>query len=182
MKRDDVNITHIFIRYLILVILGLLFPLLYAVFLPLTLYPVYFILSLFYSVKLFANNTLFVEGTFITLISACIAASAYYLLLILNFSTPINIKKRAKSIAFLIVSFLVLNVIRIVAFSVLAVNSFSYFDIAHKAVWYIGATLLVVILWFVNIYLFNINNTPVYSDILQIYRLAKGKRKISNKR
>src|SRR3989344_7597476 len=84
------KISELILRYIIL--LGLSFPgliLFYKIFTPLTVYPVYFILSLFYDAVLLTKTTILIEGLVpIEIIGACIAGSAYSLLLILNLSTP----------------------------------------------------------------------------------------------
>ncbi|GAF92595.1 unnamed protein product, partial [marine sediment metagenome] len=100
MKKISKQFTDILIRYIILLIIAL--PnlwLFYFVFTPLTIYPVYFLLNLFFDSSLIGNVVL-VEDCFpIELIGACIAGSAYYLLLILNLSTPkIKFQKRVNMI------------------------------------------------------------------------------------
>ena len=159
-------------RYIFLVLLALFgFFLIYYLLTPLTIYPVYLLLKIVYSsiILLPGTNTLFIEGNYISLVSACIAGSAYYLLLLLNFTTPMNIKTRVKSISFLIISFLFLNIIRIFIFSILYLSGYSFFDLTHKVVWYIGSTFLVVGLWFLNVWVFKINAIPFYSDVKNIF-------------
>jgi len=169
----------LFLRYLFLILLalpGLYF--FYLIFTPATIYPVYWILSLFYDISL--QNSSFLIGDYaIEIIPACIAGSAYYLLFILNFATPMSVKIRMKSLSFLIFSFLLFNIIRLAVFSSLLVEDFNYFDLAHKAVWYFGSTIFVVLLWFASIYLFNIKEIPAYTDIMNLYseaNRAKSKR------
>lgn len=159
-------------RYIFLVILALFgFSLIYSLLTPLTLYPAFWLLKIIYSniIILPGTNTLFFEGNYINLISACIAGSAYYLLLLLNFTTPMNMKTRAKSISFLVTSFLFLNILRIFIFTILYLSGYSFFDLAHKIVWYIGSTFLVIALWFLNVWFFNIKAIPLYSDIKNIF-------------
>lgn len=175
---DKKSIFWMFFRYFILIVIalpGLYF--FYAIFTPLAIYPAYWLLSLFYDVSLnFAERTLTISGFTINIIPACIAGSAYYLLLILNLTTPLKIKTRIKSLAFLFSSFLAFNIIRLVLFSSLFMEGFSYFDITHKAVWYFGSTLLVVILWFANASIFNIKSIPAYSDLMQLYSKIRKKK------
>ena len=71
--------------------------------------------------------------------------------------------------------FLIVNIGRIVLFSELAVRGFQYFDLAHSASWYVGSTLLVVIIWFVNVKLFNIKKIPVYTDIMGLRKELKNR-------
>lgn len=163
------------IRYGLLVIFGIFLEIFYLIFRPLTIYPVYFILNLVYGASVFENSIiLFGERVFsIQIIDACVAGAAYYLLLILNLSVSFNLKRRIKSLLFLFSSFLVLNIIRIVIFSVLFVSGFEYFDLAHRTVWYAGSTVIVIVIWFVNVKMFKIREIPVYNDFRRILRDIK---------
>jgi len=157
-------------RYLILLLLGLSLSFFYSVFTPLTVWPVYWYLGLLNAgTRLFEGNVIFFRGEYIEIIGACVAGAAYYLLLILNLGTPMDALKRIKSISFLIGSFLLLNIARIVLFSLLLAGGFGFFDLAHKLTWYFGSTLLVVVLWFVNVWLFDIREIPIYSDVLGLF-------------
>jgi exosortase/archaeosortase len=159
------------LRYFILAIIALSnLSVIYALFTPLTVYPVFYIMKLMYGSAMLSVNEIAVNGDIINLIPACIAGSAYFLLLILNLSAPMKPKTRACSLAFLLSSFLVLNIIRIVMFSVLAVSGFSYFDISHELAWFFGSTLIVAMLWFINIYLFKIREIPLYTDVKEMLK------------
>ncbi len=169
------NITDLLTRYLILILFGLgNLWVFYAVFTPLTIYPVLEILRLIYGdvSLIFATNTIYFNGIYAEIIPACIAGSAYYLLLILNLTTPMKLGKRLKNILFLFGSFFVINIFRIVIFAILFSEGFRYFDLTHRAVWYFGSTILVVLIWFGNVWLFNIKEMPVYSDIRGILNKA----------
>jgi len=109
------------------------------------------------------------SGEYIEIVEACIAGAAYYLLLIFNLATSMEWRKRMKSIAFLAAGFLVLNVLRILVFTALFVVGYRYFDATHIFIWYFGSTALIVLLWFVNVWLFDIKEIPVYSDIKSLY-------------
>ncbi len=174
MKCEEViNITG---RYILLIVLAIgNLSAFYIVFTPLTAYPVFSILKLFYPASLLINtSTLSISGLYIELIPACIAGAAYYLLLILNLATSLPFKTRIKSLAFLVISFLILNIIRILVFSWLFISGNEYFfDIAHRFVWYIGSTILVLALWFLNVWLFKIKSIPVYTDIRAIIKSIK---------
>ncbi len=166
---DNKEVRSLFIRYIILIIVA--FPnlyLFYLIFTPITVLPVYLILKFIYGATLSGYSTIVIQGQAINLISACIAGAAYYLLLILNLSTPMNLKKRLKSLIFIALSFLILNIIRILIFSSLYLSGFQYFDLAHKIIWYAGSTILIVLIWFLNIWLFKIRNIPIYTDIKSI--------------
>ena len=164
-------LSSIIIRYLILILLGLgnLF-IFYSVFGPLTFYPVYFILDFIYGASILSKETIYFNGISANIVQACIAGSAYYLLLILNLTTKMKAQTRMKSLFFLIGSFLILNIARIVFFAALFSFGFKYFDLTHRIIWYAGSTLLVVLLWFGNVYLFKIKEIPVYSDAILILK------------
>lgn len=157
--------VFILLRYLILIILAFdNLAIFYLIFTPLTFYPSAFILSLITNTASNPHlNQIILNGIVIELIPACIAGSAYYLLLILNLTTPLKPAQRAKSIAFLFISFLFVNILRIVLFSLIL--GWEYFNVTHKAIWYIGSTIFVVALWFINVKIFNITSLPVYTDL-----------------
>jgi len=167
------NAFNIFFRYFILLILGLgnLF-IFYVIFTPLTIYPVKFILSLFYLLEL-SGNSLIVNGYTIQLIEACIAGAAYYLLTILNLATPMPSKKRLYSLVFSFTILLFLNISRIVILSILFVNNSAYFDFSHKFFWYWLSTIFVVVIWFLTVYKFQIENIPLYSDFLSFKKIIR---------
>jgi len=175
------ELTSLLIRYIFLIALVfLVLDLISYLLTPTTIYLSLQLIKLVYhnSVLLTGTQTLFVNGNYITLISACIAIAAYYLLIFLNLTTPMSLAARTKSLAFLILSFLILNIIRIFIFTILFVSGYSFFDLAHEIVWYAGSTLLLVILWFANVLLFRIKEIPIYSDIKEILRDVKNKKKI----
>lgn len=181
----------IILRYFLLLILGLgnLF-IFYLVFTPLTVYPVFWLIGISNEVTLLQgtytgvcgllestflesiacmNTTIFFKDYFAGIIPACIAGSAYYLLLILNLSTPMSLNKRIKSLSFIWVLFLILNTTRIFIFALIfASKHYEIFNIAHTASWYFGSTILVILIWFSNVLIFKIREIPIYSDIKSI--------------
>ncbi len=193
--------THVSLtfRYILLLLLGLgnLF-IFYLIFTPLTVYFVFWLIGLSGDASLlqgtYTNTCALFEGTFLenmacmnttiffkeffaSIIPACVAGAAYYLLLILNLSTPMPLNKRIKSIIFLLGMFLILNVARIFAFaSLFATKNYEIFDIAHEASWYFGSTVLVIILWFSNVLIFKVNEIPIYSDIKSLIKNIKSKK------
>ena len=183
MKKESKNILNIFIRYLILILVGI--PnlwIFYLIFTPLTVYPVYFILNLFFDASLFGNLILLNKSLPIEIIKACVAGSAYYLLLILNLSIPMEIKKRAKILLFSFSSLLVLNILRILLLSLLFASGASSFDITHKLFWYLGSTIFVVGIWFAGIKIFKIKEIPFYSDLKKLGFLKKTKKSKRSKK
>ena len=154
------------IRYFLLVFLSLSnLYIFYLILTPLTVYPVYFLLSIFFNVSL-QLNTIFINGFAIEIISACVAGSAYYLLLILNLSIPkIAFKKRLKMVLFAFSSLLILNILRIFLLVYVLLISPFLFDITHKIFWYLISIFFVVGIWFIEVKLFKIKQIPVYSDV-----------------
>lgn len=168
------NLKDIFFRYAILILAALPgFSIFYSIFRPLTVYPVYWLLGIFYEVSLIDSISILIKSHFlIELISACIAGSAYYLLLVLNLSTP-NIKnnKRLKMIFYAFAVFLVLNISRIFVLAFLAYSGSSFFDVTHRFFWYFLSTIFVVVIWFFQVRNYKIKDIPFYSDIKSIKNL-----------
>jgi exosortase/archaeosortase family protein len=167
------NLYHIFVRYVILLLLGLgNVALFYFIFSSLTIQPVNFILSLFYDVNL-TGIELTIDNKTIRIIEACIAGAAYYLLTILNLATPMKLKKRFYSLVFSFILLLILNITRIVALSVMFVNNAESFDFTHKLLWYGLSTIFVVGIWFLTVYLFKIKEIPFYTDYKEFIKVIR---------
>lgn len=167
------------LRYFILIILGV--PnlyLFYLIFTPATVHPVFWILNYLYDAVLYPGNVIFFKGYFASIIPACVAGAAYYLLLILNLTTPMSIKKRIGSIIFLFAAFLFLNLLRIVIFASLLFKGYQYFDLTHAATWYFGSTILVILIWFSNVLIFRIKEIPIYTDLKNIIIDLQLKKKV----
>lgn len=175
MKKEGKRLLGLSIRYCILILLAIpnLF-IFYFIFTPLTLYPVYFLLNLFFETILM-KNIIILSGTLpIELIPACIAGAAYYLLLILNLSTPgIKINKRIKMILISLITLLILNILRIFFLSIVAYSGSPLFDITHKIFWYLISTLFVVGIWFWQVNKFKIKEIPIFSDLKFLYSKTK---------
>jgi exosortase/archaeosortase family protein len=168
----------IFIRYLILIVLAIPnFWIFYLIFTPLTLYPVYFLLNLFYDASILSQSIILLNSEFpIELIDACIAGSAYYLLTILNLATPkIKINKRIKMLVLAFASFLVLNILRIFILSIIAFSGSSLFDITHQLFWYMFSIFFVIGIWFAEVKIFKIKEIPFYSDVKLLYKHSKSR-------
>jgi exosortase/archaeosortase family protein len=173
------SFTGLLTRYLILILVAI--PnlyLFYFILTPLTIYPVYFLFNLFFDTSLINNTILIVGKCPIELVNACIAGSAYYLLLILNLSIPrINIKERLTMISFSFSLLLIINLLRIFILGLM--SSFSdllLFDITHKLFWYLLSTIFVAGIWFLEVKLFRITEIPFYSDIKDLYNNSNIKR------
>ncbi len=169
------KIGDILIRYIITLILGVFLFVFYIILTPTTIYPVYWLLSLFYDVVL-AGNSLIIQTATITLIPACIAGSAYYLLLILNLLTPMKLETRIKGIVFSFLALLVLNIARITLFSSLFATGFKYFDLTHLFFWYVLSIIFVFLIWIAEIKIYKIKDTPICTDIRYLLSLRKNKK------
>ena len=171
-------------RYVIVLIVGILnlllgtYGIFYIIFTPLTVYPSYWVFKILYGATLISQNVIFFKGYYATIIPACVAGSAYYLLLILNLTTPMNLGKRVLNLLYLFITFLVLNTVRIVIFGTLLFKGYQYFDITHITVWYFGSTLLVVLIWFSSVWIFKIKKIPIYTDLSMLSKEAKKPQKI----
>jgi len=172
------KLALMFVRYIVLAILALnSLYVIYLIVFPITIYPLVALFTLVDSSSFILGNIIAFKGEYIGIVRACLAGAAYYLLLILNLSTPMNTTKRAKSLVFLLISFLIINILRIFAFSLLFVSGFYYFDLAHELSWYVLSIILVIILWFTNVKIFKIKAVPVYTDITSIINLIKIEKK-----
>ena len=172
MKNFHRVFGNILARYFILVILSLggLWAF-YLIFTPLTTYPVFFLFDYFFGATLDTEiAVIFVEGIPIELIKACIAGSAYFLLLIFNLSTPnIKIAQRLKMISFSFLIFLIVNILRIFLLGVMYIKGSSLFDITHLTTWYAGSVILVIAIWFYQVKAYKLKEIPFYSDLKFLY-------------
>jgi len=165
------KIFNIFFRYFLLFFSSLNnLYLFYLIFTPLTVYPIYGILSLFYNLSL-SGTTIFIGELSISLIPACIAGSAYFLLLMLNLSNPMSAKQRLYSILFSFSFLLLLNMLRILLLSVLFIEGISSFETIHYFSWHALSILFVIGIWFSTVKLYHIKNIPLYDDIRTILKI-----------
>lgn len=169
------KILNLFSRYIIILLAGLgnLF-IFYKIFTPLTIKLSALVLGIFSQTQIISNTIIFSSNT-IQIIPACVAGSAYYLLFILNLSTPeIKIQKRINIILFSFSTLLILNILRITTLAFL-INT-EIFTIIHLIFWYVLSTIFVVGIWLFSIKIFSIKKIPIYSDIIFIYKNLKKKR------
>lgn len=172
--KDSKKGLLILLRYIILVLIAVpnLF-LFYFIFKPLTIYPIFSLLNTLFGASLY-ESTIRVGLLSIEIVNACVAGSAYYLLTILNLSTPnIKIGKRLKMLIFSLFSFLILNILRIAILSIMAIKEMPVFDVTHKILWYLGGTIFVVGIWFLAVKIFKVKDIPIYSDLKFLYKRIK---------
>ena len=106
--------------------------------------------------------------------NACIAGSAFYLLFILNFSTPkIKLKKRFLILLMDYALFLMLNIMRIFMLSLLLIKNSAFFYLTHLIFWYVISIVLVVAIWMFTIRMFKIKEIPFRSDFKELWNKAR---------
>ena len=174
--EDKNSYKSIFLRYGILVLLAILgLPFFYFFFTQLTIYPSYFLFNLIYDDVSLIQTTITVFGQFpIEIIGACVGGSAYFLLTILNLSTPkIKVNKRLKMLGISYIVFLIINLIRIFILGIMFIESSSALDITHKLFWYLGSTIFIIAIWFAEVKYFKIKQIPFYSDLKFLVRKIK---------
>ena len=176
LKKDDKAIWGIFLRYLVMLLFVILAYFIYDILTPLTVCASAYLLKLFYDINISGHFIIINKRLFIEIISACVAGSAYVLLFMINLSTPMKKKQRFYSVIFSFLVLFILNVLRIVFLSILAVNQFRFFDLTHKFFWYILSTLFVVGIWFMTAEIFSIKKIPVYSDLKYFIKIIQNKK------
>lgn len=174
-------------RYFALLLIAFLhikYNLIYSIFTPLTVIPVFEVLNKLYFVQFIESfyscpeigaPVIFIKGYYACIVNACVAGAAYFFLIALNLATPMHPLKRIKSLIFLIASFLIINIIRIIIFIILVTAGYKYFDVVHEFTWIIVSTLIVVCVWFANVKIFNINTIPGWTDINAILQDVRKK-------
>ena len=171
------KIISIFARYLLLLAFGFFaMSLFYIVFTPLTVYPSYFLFKIFYNTSFLVKETIYFKNIALYIAPSCVAGAAYFLLTILNFTTPIPLFKRILSILFSYIAFLLINILRIFLFAVFFVSAFSLYNLTHLVFWYAISTLIVFFVWLLTIRIFSIEKIPFYSDFRFLYALTRKKR------
>jgi exosortase/archaeosortase family protein len=170
-----VNLYKIFFRYLILFFIG--WGNLY-IFYKLFTYPTIILsnsfLSFFDKAQII-DNYIFFGDNILEVANACIAGSAYYLLFILSMSIPLEFLKRIKVIIYSFSIFFFINILRIVLMALILKTSF--FQGIHLFMWHIFSTILIVLIWFSAIKIFNIAEIPFYTDFLFIKKTKNSKTK-----
>lgn len=174
-KTDQKYFFNLVFRYISLLVIAIIFSfsdIIYNFLLLLTIYPTNFLLNLFFPSIVYGNNIL-IQSQIISIIPACVAVSAYLLLIILNLTISLKPLTRLYSILFSVLCLLIVNILRIVIFSLLLLQDFKYYQEIHMFFWYILSTIFVVGIWFLTAYLFKIKNLPIYEDFKQLINKAK---------
>jgi len=181
MKKQAGQLIDLLIRYAIIFIAGLgnLF-IFYKILKPLTIQTTAFLFSLFTKTSI-SGNLIITQKIIIEIIPACVAGSAYYLILILVLATP-NIKflQRIKILLFSFASLFILNIARVIILT-LTSNSV-YFEITHLIFWYLISTIFAVAVWITAVRLFKIKQIPVYSDLTFLYSLINPRKQTKRRK
>jgi len=183
MKNSPKSI-YLFVRYFSLFAVGMGNLYIFHKFLiPITVETVRVILSVFTKVSVM-DDIIYVQWTHIQIAPACVAGSAFYLLLILILSiSDVSPKIRAKAIVASFGILFALNIVRILILIPMT-NSIYFYDV-HWIFWHLISTLFVVFIWFYIIKKYNIKSIPVYSDLKylmeQTNSVKNSKRKSKNK-
>lgn len=160
------------IRYLTLVLIA--FPglfLFYKIFTPLTVYPSYWLFSIFFDTSLYSNIILLNNSLVVEIVAPCVMGSAYYLLLILNLSIPeIKLKKRLIMILTSFAALLIVNILRIFVLGSLYNLDSILSDPLHTFFWYFLSIFFVVGIWFAQVKLFRVKGIPFYTDLRFLFR------------
>ena len=177
--------NNLVIRFIMLLIVTVGYPLFYTILLPITLYPSYFILNLFYDV-LIIGNSLGINNIGFKFIEACVAGAAYYLLFLLVIGTKdLSWKKGLKMFFLGVLLILGMNVLRISILVNIAVElGKNYFDSVHLLFWNFVSGIYIAIVWIILVKLFKVKKIPYYSDLKYFYdkSLLKKRKKSKVKR
>ena len=180
-SKSNLKIIFIAVRYIILLFSAFSLSLIYKILTPITLFSLSNLLKLFFNNVLLNQNFIIINSNYlIEIIPACVAGSAYLLLLILNLSVPMNLKKRICSLFFSFLILFILNTIRIFIFSILFYNNFLFLDFIHKFFWYVLSTVFVVGIWFFAVRIFQIKEIPVYSDLRFLIKIISRRKACSS--
>lgn len=169
-KEREKDLFGLVARYLLITASIFTIPIFYTILKPATVWFLSFILKLFYNISVQGNFLFFPSfNASIEIINACVAGSAFFLLLILNLSTrKIGILKRIFLFVFESILLFLFNVVRLLIIVPLYLNGSSSFQIVHQIFWYGLSLLLIILIWLFGAWVFRIREVPVYSDIVWI--------------
>ena len=170
MRKEEWKILNLFLRYFSLIVIGIgNFYIIYKILIPVTVNTLNAILLVFTNINV-ADNIIFLSSSKVEIAPACVAGSAFYLLLLLILSTA-NIKPRVRAKAILTSVFLLfsLNILRILI--LIPMMGTNYFETVHWVFWNLISILFVVFIWFYVVKIYNIKSTPIFSDLKYLMKL-----------
>jgi len=174
MCRTNRAFSFLFLRYgtIFLVSLGNLY-IFHALLTAPTVKAVAVALSPFYKVTV-AGTFIYVKGVTTQIARSCVAASAYYLLFLLTWSTAeIQPRKRLYALLISFSSLFILNIARMVF--LVSIIEKPYFDTVHWILQNLTSVVAVVAIWITVTHLLKIKTLPFYSDLKYIYSLTRTK-------
>lgn len=129
------------------------------------------------------ENIIYIGKYSIEFIPACIAASAYHLLLvIILFTKDLNLTKSLKLFFYGSLLILFVNLIRIILIiDILIRYGVNYFDSIHLFFWTFVSSIYVAIVWLLLVKRIKIKSIPVYSDTKYLYNLSRKKKTFKRK-
>ena len=175
MDKQSKKILGLFARYFSILLIGSgNLYIIYKTLTPLTVHILNAILSIFTDTIL-SGNIIHLEEIAIEIIPACVAGSAFYLLLLLLFSTgDVKPEIRAKAIITSFAALFTLNILRVLILIPMA--NASYFEAVHWVFWHLISTIFVVSIWIGIVKIYKIKTIPIYSDVKYIKSLIKVKK------
>lgn len=155
------------LRLLALVIIFLIPSLMLLIFSKPTIYLSYYSLKLLSYNPILVNNDIIINQAVLTFIPACVATSAYYLLIALVFLTKdLKLKTIIYSIVLGSSLILLFNILRVDILVFILLNfSKNLFDTLHLFIWKFLSGIYVALVWLLLIKIFKIKTIPVYSDV-----------------
>lgn len=166
------KIAWLLVRYFLAVFFTMNLSLFYLLFRPPTIFLFSSILSFFYRVSV-TGNYIFFNSFSLEIIDACIAGSAYLLLLLLNLLTPkISFLKRIFLFLFCSFLFLCVNVLRLLMSVLVLKKGVALFKATHWVFWFLSIVFVAGI-WFFCVKLFKIEEIPFYSDFRAILEISR---------
>lgn len=166
------KIIRLFLRYLTILILGIgNLYIIYKILTPLTIHTTNILINIIVPTTLTGNIIQFGQTT-IQIVPSCVAGSAFYLLLVLLFTTAdVKPKTRLYAISTAVAIFFALNITRILILVYLIPSP--NFETIHWIFWHTVSTIFVIATYFITIKLYKIKSIPVYSDFKYIISLIK---------
>ena len=175
MNKQSKKILGLFARYFSMLLIGAgNLYIIYKVLTPLTIHILNIILSIFTNTIL-DGNIIHLSKVGIEIVPACVAGSAFYLLLLLLMSTAdIKPETRTKAIITAFAMLFALNLLRILILIPMA--NAAYFETVHWISWHIVSTIFVIGIWLAIVKMYKIKAIPIYSDVKYIKSLIKTKK------
>ncbi|MFH1823437.1 MAG: pacearchaeosortase [archaeon] len=174
------KIWGILLRYVLASLSILVLPVIYLIFRPLTSYPLFGIIKIFYPATINSVTEIIIGSKIIEIIDPCIAGSAFLLLLILNLLISIKFEKRIGLLALSFGMLYLTNLIRLVILSFMFIQGSGAFEFVHTFFWFFISVILVAGIWILSAKIMKIKEIPFYSDMKYLKSLKKKTEKTNN--